>query len=169
MKAIPGVNPSKSLGEMPKVRWKQKRNSIYLRFRTEKDFKMNVTVLDRSWSNANLPDLAVREDGWEAESLIVPCEVLLVWNHSTSRQGWFYCSKVGRHSINSIILVCRLVHFDTFFQEVLMVTVLEHLTAKARQLIGRVKFDLKQSQSVAYSKLLILLYIKKKQNVILRL
>ena len=44
-----------------------------------------------------------------------------------------------------------------------MVTVLEHLTAKARKLIGRVKFDLKQSQSVAYSKLLILLYIKKKK------
>ena len=38
-------------------------------------------------SNTNLPDLAVREDGLEVESLIVPCEVLLVWNHSTSRQG----------------------------------------------------------------------------------
>ena len=33
-------------------------------------------------SNANLPDLAAREDGWEVESLIVS-EVLLVWNHGT--------------------------------------------------------------------------------------
>ena len=38
-------------------------------------------------SNANLPDLAAREGGCEVESFIVPCEVLLVWNHSTSRQG----------------------------------------------------------------------------------
>ena len=39
----------------------------------------------------------VREDGWEVESLIVPGEVLLVWNHSTSRRGCVYCSKVGGH------------------------------------------------------------------------
>ena len=38
-------------------------------------------------SDVSLPDFAVREDGREVESLIVPCEVLLVWNHSTSRQG----------------------------------------------------------------------------------
>ena len=38
-------------------------------------------------SNANLPDLAAREDDCEVESLIVPCEVKLGWNHSTSRQG----------------------------------------------------------------------------------
>ena len=35
-------------------------------------------------NNVNLPDLAAREDGWEVESLILLCEVLLVWNHSTS-------------------------------------------------------------------------------------
>ena len=50
-------------------------------------------------SDVNLPDLAVREDGWEVESLIVPCDVLLVWNLSTSRQGWGYCSKVGGHCL----------------------------------------------------------------------
>ena len=38
-------------------------------------------------TNVNLPDLAVRDDGLEVETLIVPREVLLVWNHSTSRQG----------------------------------------------------------------------------------
>ena len=38
-------------------------------------------------SNANLPNLAVQEDGWEVESLILPYEVLMIWNHSTSRQG----------------------------------------------------------------------------------
>ena len=36
-------------------------------------------------SDVNLPDLAAREGGCEAESLIVPWEVLLVWNDSTSR------------------------------------------------------------------------------------
>ena len=35
--------------------------------------------------------------GWEVELLSGPCEVLLVWNHSTSRQGWVYCSYVGGH------------------------------------------------------------------------
>lgn len=33
-----------------------------------------------------VPDLAAREDSWEVQSLIAPCEVLLVWNHNTS--GW---------------------------------------------------------------------------------
>ena len=59
-----------------------------------------------------------REDGWEVESLIV--------NHSTSRQGWVYYSKVREHSTHHSGLLS-----GTFFQ-VLMV-IFEHFTAKARQ------------------------------------
>ena len=88
---------SLSLGEMPKVRWKQRKYSKDLRFceeRTSRWMSLGLIALERE---VNLPDLAVREDGWEVESLIVPCEVLLVWNDSTSRQGWVYFSKVGGH------------------------------------------------------------------------
>lgn len=63
-------------------------------------------------SNANLPDLAAREDSREVEWLIVPCEVLLVWNHSTSRQGCVYA--VRSKGIKSIILVNCLVHSSKF-------------------------------------------------------
>ena len=35
-------------------------------------------------SLVSLPDLASRQHGWEVESLIVPCEVLLVRNQGTS-------------------------------------------------------------------------------------
>ena len=90
------------------------------------------------------------------------CLVKFCWFRIIAQAGRVELTAAKSEDIKSITLVCRLVHFNTFFQEVLMVTVLEHLTAKARKLIGRVKFDLKQSQSVAYSKLLILLYIKKK-------
>ena len=96
-KWLSALNPSKSLGEMPKVRWKQRKYSKDLRFceeRTSRWMSLRLIALER---DVNLPDLAVREDGWEVESLIVPCKVLLVWNHSISRQGWVYCSKVGGH------------------------------------------------------------------------
>ena len=91
------LHPSKSLGQMPKVRWKQRKYSKDLRLckeRTSRWMSLHLIALER---DVNLPDLAVWEDGWEVESLIVPCEVLLVWNHSTSRQGWVYCSKAGGH------------------------------------------------------------------------
>ena len=57
-------------------------------------------------------DLAVREDGSEVESPIVPCEVLLVWNYSTSMQGWFSAAK--SEGIKSIILVSCLVYSSKF-------------------------------------------------------
>ena len=64
--------------------------------RTSRWMSLRLIAVER---DVNLPDLAVREDGWEVESisLIVPCEVLLVWNHSTSRQRRVYFSKVGGH------------------------------------------------------------------------
>ena len=96
-KWLSALNPSKSLREMPKVRWKQRKYSKDLRFceeRTSRWMSLRLIALER---DVNLRDLAVRENGWEVESLIVPCEVLLVWNYSTSRQGWVYFSKVGGH------------------------------------------------------------------------
>ena len=61
MKAI--LNPCKSTGEMPKVRENRRsRQKIYDSVR--KELQDEITVLDRSWKNANFPDLAAREDGW---------------------------------------------------------------------------------------------------------
>ena len=120
-------------------------------------------------SNANVPDLVVREYGWEVESLIMLCEVLLVWNHSTSRQGCVYAVKsVKSKGIKSTILLSFLVRSSKF-----QWSFFEHLTAKTRQTIGRVNFLFEQishSQTVAYSWRLILLDIfSKTQNVILRM
>ena len=100
MKAIWALNPCKSLGEMPKVRWKQRKYSKDLRFceeRTSRWMSLRLIALER---DVNLPDLAVREDGWEVESLIVPYEVLLVWNHSTGRQGWVYITAAKSGALN---------------------------------------------------------------------
>ena len=81
------------------------------KLRTSRWMSLYLIALE---SNANLPDLAVREDGWEVESLIVPCEVLLVqWNHSTSSgsTGQRYlvlsCSSVRSYVFpGSAILYC---------------------------------------------------------------
>ena len=63
MKAISALNPSKSLGEMPKFS-ENRRNiqKIYDSVRKEPQDKCHC-AFDRSESNANLPDLAVRQDG----------------------------------------------------------------------------------------------------------
>ena len=44
---------------------------------------------------------------WQSEKMVENlnrssclCEVLLVWNHSTSSQGWVHCSKVEGHLIH---------------------------------------------------------------------
>ena len=84
MKAISTLNPPKSSGEMPKVRWKQTKCSKDFRFCKERTSRWMPLCLIALENNVNLPDLAAREDGWEVESLILLCEVLLVWNHSTS-------------------------------------------------------------------------------------
>ena len=97
MKAMSALNPSKPLEEMPKVRWKQKKYSKDLRFCKERTSRWMSLCLIALESSANLADLTVREDGREVQSLIVPCEVLLVWNHSTSRQGWVYCNKTRQN------------------------------------------------------------------------
>ena len=72
---------------------KTRRNVQNIRFCKESTSRWGV-YLSWKWmslclvalkSNVNLPDLAAWEHGWEVvESLIVPCEVLLVRNHSTS-------------------------------------------------------------------------------------
>ena len=72
---------------------KTRRNVQNIRFCKESTSRWGV-YLSWKWmslclvalkSYVNLPDLAAWEHGWEVvESLIVPCEVLLVRNHSTS-------------------------------------------------------------------------------------
>ena len=85
MKAKSALNPSKSLGETHKVRWNQTKCSRDLRFCKERTVSRWISLcLIALESDVNLPDLAVREDGWEVESLIVPHGILLVWNHSAS-------------------------------------------------------------------------------------
>ena len=82
------------------LKFGENRRNIYLkdlRWYKERTSRWMSLCLIALGSNANLPDLAIREDGWEVESVSVPFEVLLVWNHSTSRQGRVYCSKVGGH------------------------------------------------------------------------
>ena len=54
------------------------------RFSKERTSRWMPLCLIAPESNVNLPDLAAREDGWEVASLILLCEVLLVWNHRTS-------------------------------------------------------------------------------------
>ena len=91
---------------MPKVWWKEKKYSKDLRFckeRTSRWVSLRLIVLE---SNVNLPNLAVREDGWEVESLIVPCEVLLVWIIAQAGRVEFTAAKSeGIKMIKSIILV----------------------------------------------------------------
>ena len=83
MKAISALNPPKSSGEMSKVRWKQTKCSKDFRFCKERTSRRMPLCLIALENNENLSDMAAREDGWEVESLILLCEVLLVWNHST--------------------------------------------------------------------------------------
>ena len=77
---------------------------------------MNVTVLGRSWKSrdANLPDFAAREDGWEVESLILPCEVLLGNFGIIEQVGGVEFTAVNSEGIKSIILVSCLVHSSKF-------------------------------------------------------
>ena len=99
-KWLSALNPAKSLGEMPKVRWKQRKYLKDLRFcekRTSRWMSLRLIALER---DVNLPDLAVREDGWKVESLIVPCEVLLVWSHSTSRPAASSLLQQSRRLLN---------------------------------------------------------------------
>ena len=86
---------------------------IYDSVRKEDEkWKMKSLCLIALESSANLPDLSARENGWEVESLIAPWEILLVWNHSSSRQGWIYAVK--SKGIKSIILVSWLLHSSKF-------------------------------------------------------
>ena len=98
--AISALNPSKSLEKCLKFgeNWRNIQKIYHsVKKRTSRRMSLCLIALE---SNANLPDLAAREDGWEVESLIVPYEVLLVWNHSTSREGWVYCSNVSQRALN---------------------------------------------------------------------
>ena len=87
MKAISALNPPKSSGEMPKVRWIQTKCSKDFRFCKERTSRWMPLCLIALENNVNLPDLAAREDGWEVESLILLCEVLLVWTQAPQAQN----------------------------------------------------------------------------------
>ena len=121
---------------MPKVRWKQRKYSKDLRFckeRTSRWMSLHLIALE---SDVNFPDLAVREDGWAVESLIVPCGILLFGIIAQAGRVEFTVAK--SKVIKSIILVSCLVYSSKFKW-----LFLEHLTPKTRQTIGLVKFDFK--------------------------
>ena len=94
---------------------------------------LRLIALER---DSNLSDLAVREDGWEVESLC--------WFGIITQAGRVEFTAAMSEGIKSIILVSCLVHSSKFKW-----SFFEPLTAKTRQPIGRVKFDFKHSQSVA--------------------
>ncbi len=70
----------------------QNRKTVKIRFFKGNTSKWGVKLSWKSvllWlialeSDVHLADLAAREHGWEVESFVVPCEVLLARNHSTS-------------------------------------------------------------------------------------
>ena len=76
MKVISVLNPSKSLGEMPKLRWNRSNVQTIHDSVKKKTSRVKPVYLIALESYANLPDLAAREDCWKVESPIVSCEVL---------------------------------------------------------------------------------------------
>ena len=130
------IFPAKSLGEMPKVRWKQRKCSKYLRFceeRTSRWMTLRLIALER---DVNLPDLAVEK---MVEKLNrSSCLVKFCWFGIIAQAGRVEFTAAKSEDIKPIILVSCLVHSSKFKW-----SFFEHLTAKTRQPIGHVKFDFK--------------------------
>ena len=93
------------------------------------------------------------------------CLVKFCWFGIIAQAGRVKFTAAKSEGMKSIILVSCLVHSSKFKW-----SFFEHLTAKTRQPIGRVKFDFKTfavcSIEFAFN---FIVHLKKKQNVILRI
>ena len=95
---------------------------------------LRLIALER---DVNLPDLAIREDIVEKLNRS-SCLEKFRWFGIIAQAGRVEFTAAKSEGIKSMILVSCLVHSSKFKW-----SFFEHLTAKTRQPIGRVKFDFK--------------------------
>ena len=137
MKAISALNPSKSLGKMPKVRLNQKKCSKDLRFGKERTSRWMSLCLIALESDATCQI-------WQPEKMVEKlnrssCLVKFCWFGIIAQASRVEFTAAKSEGIKSIILVsCLDVHSSKFKW-----SFFEHLTAKTRQPISCVKFDFK--------------------------